>query len=324
MFFTVRVYRGDADLEKLVVLLNTVSKFDGEEQIYTLESLREEMNDPILDATNSCFIAETDQSQFIGDTVIVLRSSSAGTPFASIFYEIHPDWRTPETGVLESLIKRAEARVIQRRSELLENTGLLITLQVAPEQTGFIALFEQLGYAFERTYYTMIFSPLDNLVIPEIPEGITIRNYRSGEDDERFLNARNQIWRDHHLGSERTLESWQHYVTTRNFRPELNLIAEDKEGNIAGICWCAIDFEQIEAGGINEGWVNNLGVQRQFRKQGLGASLLMRGVAAMAKMGVERVMLGVDAASPTGAVGLYERSGFRVHKKRFMYVKRFF
>jgi mycothiol synthase len=322
MSYQIRLYRGAEDDEKLVNLLNTVNQFDGNEEIYTLESFRQETNDPILDAKNSYFLAETANGEIIGDIIVVLRESGSGTPFGSFFYEIHPDWRKPEQAVLENLIKRGEARLIQRRGEVAEGNGLLATIQANADQDGFVAIFEQLGYAFERTYYTMMCTKLDNVIVPEPPQGITIRNYRLGEDEEKFVTARNEAWVDHHLGSKRTLESWKHHVESGKFRPELTFLAEDVEGKVAGICWCEINTEQIEAGGPKEGWVDNLAVLREYRKIGLGAALLLRGVAAMAQVGMERVMLGVDAASPTGAVGLYERAGFEVYKKRLMYAKK--
>jgi mycothiol synthase len=322
MSYQIRLYRGAEDDQKLVDLLNAVSVFDQAEEVYTVESFREEMGDPLIDAPNSYYIAETDKGEVIGDTVSVFRPTSERAFLGNIFCEILPAWRKPELGLTEALIKKSEARLIQRRSELPDDGELQATLQTDSAQEDNIKLFEQLGYDYERTYYTMIADDLANVVVPETPFGVTIRTYRKGEDDEAFINARNAAWVDHHLGSIRTLESWKHEVENERFRPDLSFLALDEQGNVVGICWCVINFEQVKAGGPKEGWVQNLATVREYRKKGVGAALLARGVAAIAKTGMERVMLGVDAASPTGAVGLYERTGFRVHKKRLMYIKK--
>jgi ribosomal protein S18 acetylase RimI-like enzyme len=81
------------------------------------------------------------------------------------------------------------------------------------------------------------------------------------------------------------------------------------DGNeIAGICLCRpVDAEDSESG-----WVNELGVRRAWRKQGLGFVLLKHAFAAFYARGQKRAALGVDASSLTNATRLYERAGMRV------------
>ena len=60
------------------------------------------------------------------------------------------------------------------------------------------------------------------------------------------------------------------------------------------------------------GWVRVLGVLRSHRRRGIGEALLRHAFAEFKRRGFERVGLGVDASSPTGAVALYERAGMHV------------
>jgi mycothiol synthase len=77
---------------------------------------------------------------------------------------------------------------------------------------------------------------------------------------------------------------------------------------IVGFCLCRpVDAEDPESG-----WVNELGVRRAWRKQGLGLILLKRAFAAFYARGQKRAALGVDATSLTGALRLYERAGMHV------------
>lgn len=65
----------------------------------------------------------------------------------------------------------------------------------------------------------------------------------------------------------------------------------------------------------DRGWVSELGVLASHRGGGIGAALLRSSFAALAGRGLERVLLNVDAANPTGATALYEKAGMRVVKK---------
>jgi ribosomal protein S18 acetylase RimI-like enzyme len=57
--------------------------------------------------------------------------------------------------------------------------------------------------------------------------------------------------------------------------------------------------------------VGTLSVRREWRRRGLGVSLLQRAFAALYDRGLPTIGLGVDAENPTGALGLYERAGMR-------------
>jgi mycothiol synthase len=59
------------------------------------------------------------------------------------------------------------------------------------------------------------------------------------------------------------------------------------------------------------GYVASLGTLREFRGRGLARVLLLTSFVALHARGYRRVVLGVDASNPTGAVGLYESVGMR-------------
>jgi ribosomal protein S18 acetylase RimI-like enzyme len=58
--------------------------------------------------------------------------------------------------------------------------------------------------------------------------------------------------------------------------------------------------------------VNVLGVRRPWRRRGLALALLLHSFHELEARGMDRVALGVDAESLTGAVRLYEKAGMRV------------
>ena len=69
------------------------------------------------------------------------------------------------------------------------------------------------------------------------------------------------------------------------------------------------------------GWVRILGVRQSFRGRGLGRALLLHAFAQFRSRGMQRVGLGVDGESPTGANALYESVGMRIVSRFAIYEK---
>ena len=61
------------------------------------------------------------------------------------------------------------------------------------------------------------------------------------------------------------------------------------------------------------GWVNILGVRREWRKRGIGLALLQHSFGEFYRRGKRKVGLGVDAENLTGALKLYEQAGMHIH-----------
>ena len=55
--------------------------------------------------------------------------------------------------------------------------------------------------------------------------------------------------------------------------------------------------------------------RRQWRKRGLANALIGRSLAVIKERGMDFGVFGVDADNPTGALGLYERNGFKVTER---------
>jgi ribosomal protein S18 acetylase RimI-like enzyme len=67
--------------------------------------------------------------------------------------------------------------------------------------------------------------------------------------------------------------------------------------------------------------VKDLVVRADQRGTGLGQALLHHGFRANAEHGAGRVGLKVDSTNPTGAVQLYERTGFETDRRYAIWVK---
>jgi ribosomal protein S18 acetylase RimI-like enzyme len=141
------------------------------------------------------------------------------------------------------------------------------------------------------------------------------------EEISAVVQAVEDAFQDHFGYVENSFDSelafWTHIINSDpSFDPNLWFLAMDGD-QIAGIslCW--------PKRGPNEkiGWVGTLGVLRAWRRQGLGLALLKHSFADLQQRGKEKVGLGVDADSLTGATKLYEKAGMHVTRQFDSYEK---
>jgi ribosomal protein S18 acetylase RimI-like enzyme len=126
-----------------------------------------------------------------------------------------------------------------------------------------------------------------------------------------LLAIHNEAFLDHWGSEPLTAEIWNHgFVGDPGFRGDLSFAVLDGE-EVAGYTINYVLEADWAATGIREGWVGQLGVRRPWRRRGLATALLVRSMEAFRAAGLEAATLGVDAENPTGALGVYERVGFR-------------
>jgi GNAT superfamily N-acetyltransferase len=154
-----------------------------------------------------------------------------------------------------------------------------------------------------------------NLDEPAWPDGIRLRTFEPG--DERVVyEAHQETFEDLWDHVSMPYDRWAHwFLSADGHHPDLWFLAFEHE-QLTGLELCAPDHDQPRVG-----WVHILGVRRPWRSRGLGRALLLHAFWEFRRRGFERVLLGVDAESPTGANKLYERVGMRVLHRYDEYVK---
>ena len=161
------------------------------------------------------------------------------------------------------------------------------------------------GYRLVRSSYTMEVQ-LDEAPQPAVPDRLTVRSYRDG-DQEAVRSALNEAFADdwhHHDVSPSNFTEF--YVKQRHFDPALWLLAWDGD-ELAGFVLATSEH----LGDPDLGWVGTLGVRPAWRRRGLGEALLRAAFAELYVRGRRRVGLGVDTENVSGALRLYERVGMR-------------
>jgi mycothiol synthase len=207
--------------------------------------------------------------------------------------------------VADELLDELERRALERLAP-----GGRLKSYVPERDTATAELLAARGYRVVRHSFRMQADLAEEPAAPEWPEGITVRIFEPGVDDERVHEVQEETFADQLDHSPITYEEWRHWMLREPFDADLWFLAEDGD-ELAGIL-----LARRERGGDETlGWISVLGVRRAWRRRGVGRALLLHSFRELRARGKSRAGLGVDGANPTGAVGLYESAGMRVSRR---------
>jgi ribosomal protein S18 acetylase RimI-like enzyme len=149
-------------------------------------------------------------------------------------------------------------------------------------------------------------SPAIPATVPEPPAGVELI-VRDDEETRRAIWALdNEAFLDHWNFTPSPYEDWWEHFSAGSARDPEGWWLVTVDGEPAG--FCILDDSRAELG---QGYVSVLGVRREYRGRGIATWLLQRAFVHCRDQGRSATLLGVDAESLTGAVGVYERAGMR-------------
>jgi mycothiol synthase len=180
------------------------------------------------------------------------------------------------------------------------------------------ALAVSLGFTRARVLWQMRRSLFSPLPAAPLPDGVAIRAFVPGRDEEAWLRVNARAFADHPDQGRWTLEDLRVRMAERWFDPQGFFVAYrmgEPDGDLLGFHWTKVHGRRVEGGRDGDhqhepiGEVYVLGVDPAAHGLGLGVALTMTGLTHLRHRGLDQVMLYVDEAN-TGAVKLYERLGF--------------
>jgi mycothiol synthase len=295
--FTIRAPRIE-EAEAATELLNEHSRsMHGTDDLVPSE-LREYWESPDVDFERDVLLAEEPDGSIVGYADIGVQGD-----------HVWLDIRGMELESLRALRDAIELRAAEKKP------GALLLGFLSGEDRLLRQVYDEAGYRPIRHSFRM---EIDLQGVPPSsaePQGVVIRPMRDGEV-EQVYEVHQQSFEDAWMHSRDSFEQWEHwFVTSESFDPSLWFVAES-DGEIVGVAICRVRETEVGLG-----WVNVLGVLRSHRRRGIGEALLRHTFAEFARRGFERVGLGVDAESPTGAVALYERAGMHVARRHLQVEK---
>jgi mycothiol synthase len=173
-------------------------------------------------------------------------------------------------------------------------------------------LFESRGFAPNRYYWRMVIDMDSPPPEPALPDGITWRTFRDGDEhevhaviQETFADIENQVLSP--------FQEWQHFMMRgESFDPTLWFVAMDGD-RIAGVL--------LSPSYPGFAWIRQVGVRREYRRRGIAHALLLTAFRELYARGERRVGLVVDSWNRTNAKAVYERAGMHLDRQHDQYAK---
>ncbi|MBR7827976.1 GNAT family N-acetyltransferase [Actinospica sp. MGRD01-02] len=235
---------------------------------------------------------------------------------------VHPDYRGRGLGT--RLVRWQDGLAPRVHEKYFPDRPLEVTARLADTNTAARELFAAEGYEPIRWSCQMRRPAHAPDPDTELPGGLEIEPFTPAVAEE-LRHAHNEIFADHFRGAPWTAEAWQAWISQEKIRHDLSFLLRDPaaEGAIAGFVVSSHAAAADPAPGALDLHLNMVGTRRAHRGRGVASGLIAHIVRESRRHGFATHSLGVDAENPTGALAVYERSGFIVERKYVLYNKVF-
>jgi mycothiol synthase len=155
--------------------------------------------------------------------------------------------------------------------------------------------------------------------VDDLPEGLVVRPFRVGQDEERWLAVNARAFSHHAEQGRMTLTDLRERQTEPWFDPQGFLLVEDRSAvDPDGVPrLAAFHWTKVEAGSPR-GEVYVVGVDPDYQGRGLGRAITVLGLHHLRAVGCETATLYVDGDNEA-AIATYGRLGFERSAVDVMY-----
>jgi ribosomal protein S18 acetylase RimI-like enzyme len=249
---------------------------------------------------------------FAGDVLVAAGITAPPPPGGfrvDLIGGVHPNWRGQGLGrtMLAWQIDRAE----QMHKEIAPDAVWQAQRGIELDDHDAVRLFQRYALTPVRYWFEMT---ADTVAAPAVPApvGVTIVAYQPAYESA-VHEAHMAAFRDHWGFQYREREEWLELtVRQKTFLPRLSRVVLDGD-ELAGYLLAHLDTDPSRV------HIGLIGVKRPWRRRGLAGAMLADVLRAARLAGHTCAALGVDADSLTGAVGVYERVGFRIDHRAVTY-----
>jgi ribosomal protein S18 acetylase RimI-like enzyme len=185
----------------------------------------------------------------------------------------------------------------------------------APEREG---LLVGIGYEPVRHGYAMLRPTVEDLPDAPLPAGLEIRDVLP-EHLPAIWAADQEAFRDNWGFAPATEGDYQRFLTDPVMSDtSLWRVAWDGD-EVAGQVRSFINAEENERFRRKRGYTEHISVRRPWRRRGLARALIAASFPLLRARGMTEAGLGVDTENVSGALGVYEKCGFRPISRSTIY-----
>jgi mycothiol synthase len=310
----VRRWRDAADYPLLTDLMNVCSEADQIPWVQTPENLQIEIEgEDGIDAASDIVLVEVD-GQVVADGQ-VWRAVREGTAMFDVSGHVLPAFR--RRGIGRALLAQNLRRAAERAA--LEPLGAQIHIEAFAEdlEAGHRAILAAAGFETVRHFFLMRVTGLEDVPEAPLPDGLEVRPV-TPEQHRAIFDAEAEAFRDHWGHREQGDDLFHTMYAKKELDTSLWAVAWEGD-QIAGVVQTWVWPEENERLGVKRGWLERISVRRPWRRRGLGRALTAEALRRLERAGMDEAMLGVDSENLTGALGLYESLGFRIHSSAAAY-----
>jgi mycothiol synthase len=299
------------DRTAILAVVTAANEFDGLPIRVTLAEIEEELDDDEVSLADDVRVAVDPGGAVVGYAHTLHLPSDVGQERCYVFGDVHPAWRGRGVGtaLLDWGKHRAEAQ--------LRASGTSLPKYVRVDAYDYCEadhrLFRRLGFEPVR-YFEELLRPLDDLPpLPEVP-GLRIMPWPELRHAE-VRALRNEAFADHWGSTPMSEHRWGQLLTAHGACVACSFVAVDDDDRIVGFCWNARYPDDDALTGRRDGWIDILGVARDWRGRGVASALIVTSLHAFARAALTHASIGVDSESPTGAARLYRALGFELRQR---------
>ena len=241
--------------------------------------------------------------------LVVLRDNPVGTHRVRLDGFVHPKFR--RNGIGRELLTRMIASARLLHAERHPAMPLVVCTMVESRLAGLLTLVESFGFSADRHFHEMEVALGESLAQVPIPSGYEIVPFSPARSEE-VRQVSNVAFAGHWGSVDRSPEEWAaSFTNSKRFVPEHSFLAL-ADGAVVGFVLARHYPVVEELTGVRELWIGDVGTLAEHRGRGVASALLSWTLAQGKAAGYDRAGLSVDTANLTGALGVYERAGFKL------------
>jgi mycothiol synthase len=304
------------DVPACAVLLAAIEQVEQTGDVFGEEDLLETFRDPGRDYPRGS-ICVLDGDAMVGYCCLSASGSAGQAHQMSQYGGVHPAYR--RQGIGGRLLDWAGLAAVPLHEERYRGLSLSLAGWCPAGDPGASALYASRGFRPVRWFHLMGADLTAAGLSAPVPAGVQIAPFTAELAEDARL-VRNDAFRDHRQTDQMTPGEWAYFLSYDSFRPAFSYLAYDGTEPLGALIGRQYDAD-AELTGILDLYIALIVTRRPARKRGIASALLSRALADARSAGFTAASLYVDADTPAGACGLYQRAGFAIRATSVMQVK---